>query len=158
MNNIIDINKAKKIIDKIDKKEKISYKDALTLLSSFEYDNNLNKKKLNKKEKEEIKELKEYLRIKAREKADKIFGKYIFMRGLVEFTNYCKNDCIYCGIRKSNKNAERYRLNKKEILECCKIGYDIGFRTFVLQGGEDNFFNIERMSNIVRAIKKEFPD
>ena len=158
MNNIIDINKAKKIIDKIDKKEKISYKDALILLSSFEYDNNLNKKKLNKKEKEEIKELKEYLRIKAREKADKIFGKYIFMRGLVEFTNYCKNDCIYCGIRKSNKNAERYRLNKKEILECCKIGYDIGFRTFVLQGGEDNFFNIERMSNIVRAIKKEFPD
>lgn len=158
MNNIIDINKAKKIIDKIDKKEKISYKDALTLLSSFEYDNNLNKKKLNKKEKEEIKELKKYLRIKAREKADKIFGKYIFMRGLVEFTNYCKNDCIYCGIRKSNKNAERYRLNKKEILECCKIGYDIGFRTFVLQGGEDNFFNIERMSNIVQAIKKEFPD
>ena len=158
MNNIIDINKAKKIIDKIDKKEKISYKDALTLLSSFEYDNDLNKKKLDKKEKEEIKELKEYLREKAREKADKIFGKYIFMRGLVEFTNYCKNDCIYCGIRKSNKNAERYRLNKKEILECCKVGYDIGFRTFVLQGGEDNFFNIERMSNIVRAIKKEFPD
>lgn len=158
MNNIIDINKAKKIIDKIDKKEKISYKDALTLLSSFEYDNNLNKKKLDKKEREEIKELKEYLRIKAREKADKIFGKYIFMRGLIEFTNYCKNDCIYCGIRKSNKNAERYRLNKKEILECCKIGYDIGFRTFVLQGGEDNFFNIERMSNIVQAIKKEFPD
>lgn len=158
MNNIIDINKAKKIIDKIDKKEKISYKDALTLLSSFEYDNNLNKKKLDKKEREDIKELKEYLREKAREKADKIFGKYIFMRGLVEFTNYCKNDCIYCGIRKSNKNAERYRLNKKEILECCKIGYDIGFRTFVLQGGEDNFFDIERMSNIVRAIKEEFPD
>ena len=158
MNDIIDINKAKKIIDKIDKKEKISYKDALTLLSSFEYDNNLNKKKLNKKEKAEIKELKKYLKEKAREKADKIFGKYIFMRGLIEFTNYCKNDCIYCGIRKSNKNAERYRLNKKEILECCKIGYDIGFRTFVLQGGEDNFFNIERMTNIVKAIKKEFPD
>ena len=158
MNDIIDINKTKKIIDKIDKKEKISYKDALTLLSSFEYDNDLNKKKLGKKEKIEIKELKKYLREKAREKADKVFGKYIFMRGLIEFTNYCKNDCIYCGIRKSNKNVERYRLNKKEILECCKIGYEIGFRTFVLQGGEDNFFNIERMSNIARAIKKEFPD
>ena len=158
MNDIIDINKAKKIIDKIDKKEKISYKDALTLLSSFEYDNDLNKKKLDKKEKIEIKELKKYLREKARDKADKVFGKYIFMRGLIEFTNYCKNDCIYCGIRKSNKNVERYRLNKKEILECCKIGYDIGFRTFVLQGGEDNFFNIERISNIARAIKKEFPD
>ena len=158
MNDIIDINKTKKIIDKIDKKEKISYKDALTLLSSFEYDNDLNKKKLDKKEKIEIKELKKYLREKARDKADKVFGKYIFMRGLIEFTNYCKNDCIYCGIRKSNKKIERYRLNKKEILECCKIGYDIGFRTFVLQGGEDNFFNIERMSNIARAIKKEFPD
>ena len=158
MNDIIDINKTKKIIDKIDKKEKISYKDALTLLSSFEYDNDLNKKKLDKKEKIEIKELKKYLREKARDKADKVFGKYIFMRGLIEFTNYCKNDCIYCGIRKSNKKVERYRLNKKEILECCKIGYDIGFRTFVLQGGEDNFFNIERISNIVRAIKKEFPD
>ena len=158
MNDIIDINKAKKIIDKIYKKEKISYKDALTLLSSFEYDNDLNKKKLGKKEKIEIKELKKYLREKARDKADKVFGKYIFMRGLIEFTNYCKNDCIYCGIRKSNKNVERYRLNKKEILECCKIGYDIGFRTFVLQGGEDIFFNIERMSNIARAIKKEFPD
>lgn len=158
MNDIIDINKTKKIIDKIDKKEKISYKDALTLLSSFEYDNDLNKKKLDKKEKIEIKELKKYLREKAREKADKVFGKYIFMRGLIEFTNYCKNDCIYCGIRKSNKKVERYRLNKKEILECCKIGYDIGFRTFVLQGGEDDFFNIERISNIVRAIKKEFPD
>ena len=158
MNDIIDINKTKKIIDKIDKKEKISYKDALTLLSSFEYDNDLNKKKLDKKEKIEIKELKKYLRDKARDKADKVFGKYIFMRGLIEFTNYCKNDCIYCGIRKSNKNVERYRLNKKEILECCKIGYDIGFRTFVLQGGEDIFFNIERMSNIARAIKKEFPD
>ena len=158
MNDIIDINKTKKIIDKIDKKEKISYKDALTLLSSFEYDNDLNKKKLGKKEKIEIKELKKYLREKARDKADKVFGKYIFMRGLIEFTNYCKNDCIYCGIRKSNKKVERYRLNKKEILECCKIGYEIGFRTFVLQGGEDNFFNIERMSNIARAIKKEFPD
>lgn len=158
MNDIIDINKTKKIIDKIDKKEKISYKDALTLLSSFEYDNDLNKKKLDKKEKIAIKELKKYLREKARDKADKVFGKYIFMRGLIEFTNYCKNDCIYCGIRKSNKKIERYRLNKKEILECCKIGYDIGFRTFVLQGGEDNFFNIERMSNIARAIKKEFPD
>ena len=158
MNDIIDINKAKKIIDKIDKKEKISYKDALTLLSSFEYDNDLNKKKLDKKEKIAIKELKKYLREKARDKADKVFGKYIFMRGLIEFTNYCKNDCIYCGIRKSNKKVERYRLNKKEILECCKIGYDIGFRTFVLQGGEDNYFNIERISNIARAIKKEFPD
>ena len=155
---MIDINKAKEIINKIDKEENISYDDALFLLSSFEYDNNINKKQLTQKEEESVKELKEYLRVKAREKADKIFGKYVFMRGLIEFTNYCKNDCIYCGIRKSNKNAERYRLNKEDILSCCELGYEIGFRTFVLQGGEDPYYNINIMSDIVEAIKNKFPD
>ncbi|MEI0517040.1 [FeFe] hydrogenase H-cluster radical SAM maturase HydE [Brachyspira murdochii] len=155
---MININKAKEIIKKIDKEESISYDDALVLLSSFEYDNNINKKQLTQKEEESIKELKEYLRVKAREKADKIFGKYVFMRGLIEFTNYCKNDCIYCGIRKSNKNAERYRLNKEDILSCCELGYEIGFRTFVLQGGEDPYYNISIMSDIVDAIKTKFPD
>ncbi|WP_304352972.1 [FeFe] hydrogenase H-cluster radical SAM maturase HydE [Brachyspira innocens] len=155
---MIDINKAKEIIKKIDKEENISYDDALFLLSSFEYDNNINKKQLTQKEEESVKELKEYLRVKAREKADKIFGKYVFMRGLIEFTNYCKNDCIYCGIRKSNKNAERYRLNKEDILSCCELGYEIGFRTFVLQGGEDPYYNINIMSDIVEAIKNKFPD
>ena len=138
---MININKAKEIINKIEIEEKISREDALTLLSSFEYDNNINIKNLNDEEKEEVKKLKEYLRVKAREKADKIFGKYVFMRGLIEFTNYCKNDCIYCGIRKSNKNAERYRLDKEDILSCCELGYEIGFRTFVLQGGEDPYYN-----------------
>lgn len=155
---MIDINRAKEIINKIDKEESISYDYALFLLSSFEYDNNINKKQLTQKEEESIKELKEYLRVKAREKADKIFGKYVFMRGLIEFTNYCKNDCIYCGIRKSNKNAERYRLNKEDILSCCELGYEIGFRTFVLQGGEDPYYNINIMSDIVEAIKTKFPD
>ena len=155
---MIDINKAKEIIKKIDKEENISYDDALFLLSSFEYDNNINKKQLTQKEEESVKELKEYLRVKAREKADKIFGKYVFMRGLIEFTNYCKNDCIYCGIRKGNKNAERYRLNKEDILSCCELGYEIGFRTFVLQGGEDPYYNINIMSDIVEAIKNKFPD
>ncbi|MDO6992986.1 [FeFe] hydrogenase H-cluster radical SAM maturase HydE [Brachyspira innocens] len=155
---MIDINKAKEIINKIDKEESISYDDALFLLSSFEYDNNINKKQLTHKEEESVKELKEYLRVKAREKADKIFGKYVFMRGLIEFTNYCKNDCIYCGIRKSNKNAERYRLSKEDILSCCELGYEIGFRTFVLQGGEDPYYNINIMSDIVEAIKNKFPD
>ena len=155
---MIDINKAKEIIKKIDKEESISYDDALFLLSSFEYDNNINKKQLTQKEEESVKELKEYLRVNAREKADKTFGKYVFMRGLIEFTNYCKNDCIYCGIRKSNKNAERYRLNKEDILSCCELGYEIGFRTFVLQGGEDPYYNINIMSDIVEAIKNKFPD
>ena len=155
---MININKAKDIINKIEIEEKISKEDAFTILSSFEYDNNINTKKLNNKEKEEIKNLKEYLRIKAREKADRVFGKYVFMRGLIEFTNYCKNDCIYCGIRKSNKNAERYRLTKENILLCCEIGYKLGFRTFVLQGGEDPYYNINIMSDIVEAIKTEFID
>ena len=155
---MIDINKSKEIINKIDREESISYDDALVLLSSFEYDNNINKKQLTQEEEESIKDLKEYLRVKAREKADKIFGKYVFMRGLIEFTNYCKNDCIYCGIRKSNKNAKRYRLNKEDILSCCELGYEIGFRTFVLQGGEDPYYNINIMSDIVEAIKTKFPD
>ena len=145
-------NEAVNIIDKIEAEEKISKEDAFTLLSSFEYDNNINKKELNEKEEENIKELKEYLRVKARNKADKIFGKYVFMRGLIEFTNYCKNDCIYCGIRKSNKNADRYRLSKEEILSCCQYGYKIGFRTFVLQGGEDPYYDLKTMSDIVKCL------
>ena len=155
---MININKAKEIINKIEVENKISKEDALTILSSFEYDNNINIKKLHDEEKEEVKKLKEYLRVKAREKADKVFGKYVFMRGLIEFTNYCKNDCIYCGIRKSNKNAERYRLNKEDILSCCELGYEIGFRTFVLQGGEDPYYNLETMSDIVEAIKTKYTD
>ncbi|WP_304064646.1 [FeFe] hydrogenase H-cluster radical SAM maturase HydE [Megamonas hypermegale] len=82
-----------------------------------------------------------------------------FSRGrFSEFTNYCKNDCYYCGIRRSNKNAVRYRLTKEEILLCCKIGYTNGLRTFVLQGGEDMYFSTEKMTDIVSSIKKAYPD
>lgn len=80
------------------------------------------------------------------------------MRGLIEFTNYCKNDCYYCGIRRSNKNAARYRLTQEEILGCCHAGYGLGFRTFVLQGGEDYFYSDEDIAAIVRAIKAQHPD
>ena len=73
-----------------------------------------------------------YLRDTARKVADDIYGKQVFIRGLIEFTNYCKNDCIYCGIRRSNPNAQRYRLTEEEILSCCANGYELGFRTFVL--------------------------
>lgn len=86
------------------------------------------------------------------------YGNTIYIRGLIEFTNYCKNDCLYCGIRKSNGNAKRYRLSKKEILSCCKIGYELGFRTFVLQGGEDGYFTDERLCEIVASIKDLYPD
>ena len=94
----------------------------------------------------------------AQETAQKSFGRQIFVRGLIEFTNYCKNDCYYCGIRCSNKNAARYRLTQEEILECCHAGYGLGFRTFVLQGGEDYFYSDEDIAAIVRAIKTQHPD
>lgn len=86
------------------------------------------------------------------------YGNDIYIRGLIEFTNYCKNDCLYCGIRKSNLSANRYRLTKEQILDCCHAGYELGFRTFVLQGGEDGYFTDERMAEIISAIKKSFPD
>lgn len=94
----------------------------------------------------------------AQETAQKSFGRQIFVRGLIEFTNYCKNDCYYCGIRRSNKNAARYRLTQEEILECCRSGYGLGFRTFVLQGGEDYFYSDDNIAAIVRAIKAQHPD
>ena len=76
------------------------------------------------------------------------------MRGLIEFTNYCKNDCYYCGIRRSNKNAARYRLTQEEILECCRAGYGLGFRTFVLQGGEDYFYSDEDIAALYEPLKR----
>lgn len=94
----------------------------------------------------------------ARKTAVKNFGKKIYFRGIIEFTNFCKNDCYYCGIRKSNHKCRRYRLKPEEILECCQEGYENGFRTFVLQGGEDGWFNDERMCEIVSRIKADYPD
>ncbi len=103
------------------------------------------------------KERRKELARRASDLRDRIYGKRIFIRGLIEFTNYCKNDCYYCGIRRSNRNASRYRLTREQILDCCRAGYELGFRTFVLQGGEDPYFNDERMAEIIRAIRKEFP-
>lgn len=96
--------------------------------------------------------------VRARERVKSIYDNKVYIRGLIEFTNYCKNDCFYCGIRKSNKNAERYRLNEEQILSCCAKGYELGFRTFVLQGGEDPYFTDERICSIVSQIKKNYPD
>lgn len=86
------------------------------------------------------------------------YGNKVFTRGLIEFTNHCKNNCYYCGIRAGNHYAERYRLTEEEILECCRRGYELGYRTFVLQGGEDPYYTDERMIEIIRKIKKEFPE
>ncbi len=105
-----------------------------------------------------VEENEEYLFMCARETAARIFGKQIYLRGLIEFTNYCKNDCYYCGLRRSNLSAERYALTEEEILICCDKGAELGFRTFVLQGGEDPFFTDERICHIVSGIKKRHPD
>lgn len=87
-----------------------------------------------------------------------VYSNQVFIRGLVEISNICKNDCYYCGIRCSNKNVCRYRISEEEILDCCENGYKLGFRTFVLQGGEDPFFTDEVMCGIVQKIKKSYPD
>lgn len=89
---------------------------------------------------------------------DKYYGKDVYLRGLIEFSSYCKNDCIYCGLRRSNTKAQRYRLSQEDILECCRGGYELGYRTFVLQSGEDMHFTDDMICRIVSAIKAEFPD
>ena len=99
-----------------------------------------------------------YLARRAAAVRDRVYGKEVFIRGLIEFTNYCRNDCNYCGIRRSNRNCSRYRLTQEQILGCCEAGYGLGFRTFVLQGGEDPWFTRERITELVRAIKGKFPD
>lgn len=86
------------------------------------------------------------------------YGRDVYIRGLIEFSNHCKNDCYYCGIRAHNNFVKRYRLTKEQILACCKEGYALGYRTFVLQGGEDLFFTDEIVCGIVRSIKEKYPD
>lgn len=86
------------------------------------------------------------------------YSNDVYIRGLIEFTNYCKNDCYYCGIRRSNTKAQRYRLSKEEILSCCAEGYELDYRTFVLQGGEDPWYSPEKIEDLVRSIKQRHPD
>lgn len=86
------------------------------------------------------------------------YGNQVFIRGLIECTNYCRNDCYYCGIRSSNRNAARYRLSDEDILYSCKKGYEVGFCTFVLQGGEDPLWTDERVVPLIDKIKKKYPD
>ena len=103
-------------------------------------------------------ELVEQLRRTAREVADSVYGKRIFIRGLIEISSHCKNDCLYCGLRRSNRTAVRYRLTEEQIYDCCATGYRLGFRTFVMQGGEDGWFTDERMCRIVSTVRRRYPD
>ncbi len=97
-----------------------------------------------------------------REKAEKarkaVYSNEVYIRGLIEISNICKNDCRYCGIRAGNKKCQRYRLSEEQILSCCKQGYELGFRTFVLQGGEDTWFTDERLCSLIEQIKALYPD
>lgn len=128
------------LIDKL-RKENILSKDELTFMIKNISDDELL-----------------YLQKNAREVSNNTFGNKVFIRGLIEFTNYCKNNCYYCGIRCQNANIKRYRLTKEQILECCEKGYKNGFRTFVLQGGEDPYFNDDRLCEIVISIKEQYTD
>ena len=130
----------KNLIDKLEKNQILSKEEFVRLLAISE--------------KDDI----DYLTERAKCIRDDIYGKRVFIRGLIEISNYCKNDCYYCGIRRSNKNAQRYRLSKEQILSCCENGYELGFRTFVMQGGEDAFFKDEVVCDIVSSIKKRYPD
>lgn len=126
------------LVEKLRKERNLSHDEFKELLSEDKYDSSLFKS--------------------ADEIRREVYGTDVYIRGLIEFTNYCKNNCYYCGIRCANGNTQRYRLSKDEILACCREGYDLGFRTFVMQGGEDPYFTDERMCDIVSAIRKEFPD
>lgn len=100
----------------------------------------------------------EYLRKKAQATALRVFSNKVYIRGLIEISSICKNDCLYCGIRKSNKNAVRYRLSPQDIYDCCDLGHKLGFRTFVMQGGEDGYFTDEVMCEIIRNVKQKYPE
>lgn len=130
----------RQLIEKLEEQRMLSKEEFFTLLTNLSEED------------------KKVLQEKARQTALNQFGDKIYTRGLIEFTNYCKNDCYYCGIRRSNRNVERYRLSKEDILSCCKEGYDLNFRTFVLQGGEDGTYSDEDMVDIIKEIKKDFPD
>ena len=100
----------------------------------------------------------DYLYKNASQVRESIYGNKIYIRGLIEFTNYCKNNCFYCGIRRDNKKADRYRLSSDEILSCADYGYHLGFRTFVLQGGEDAYYTDEMLCDIVQQLKEKHSD
>ncbi len=100
----------------------------------------------------------EYLKKLSREVTDSTYGKDVYLRGLIELSNHCVRECNYCGIRCHNDNVERYRLTKEDVLKCCEIGYDLGYRTFVMQGGEDPYYTKEVLSEIIKSIKDKYSD
>lgn len=143
----MDNNKIKSLIDKLYLDSSLNYDELLFLIK------NIDKREYNL----EMNQF-EYICNKANTLRHKNYGNKVFLRGLVEISNICKNDCYYCGIRASNQNVKRYRLDKETILECCDMGYDIGYRTFVFQGGEDPYFTDEFLVDVISNIKNKYPD
>lgn len=133
-------NKLILLIDKLRKNRKLSLEEYQTLIQGYSP------------------EIAEYAAAEAVNVRQQIYGNKVYVRGLIEISNICKNDCYYCGIRKSNPNCDRYRLSKEEILECCREGYELGFRTFVMQGGEDGYYTDDILCDVVSAIHQSFPD
>ena len=129
-----------KLIDKLNSEKCLTQKEWVDLISTFTAED------------------REYAAAIARQIALEKFGNKIFFRGIIEFTNICRNNCYYCGIRCGNAKVERYRLDKETILDCCKQGYANGYRTFVLQGGEDPWFTTDKMVDIVYTIRSKYPD
>lgn len=123
---------------KLKEEKNLSDEELLKLLSTNEYDSELH--------------------TLADEVRREIYGEDVYIRGLIEISNYCKNDCYYCGIRRGNKSAVRYRLTKDDILACCEEGYKLGFRTFVMQGGEDPYYTDDVMCGIVSAVRERYSD
>lgn len=130
----------RELIDKLEKNRHLDREEWIEVLTGYTEDD------------------RRYAADKARAVSLGIYGNKVFIRGIVEFSNICKNDCYYCGIRRSNSEAQRYRLTAEEILECCEEGYGLGFRTFVLQSGEDRGFSTQLLCETVRRIKAEYPD
>lgn len=133
-------NKLILLIDKLRKNRKLFLEEYQTLIQGYSP------------------EIAEYAAAEAVNVRQQIYGNKVYVRGLIEISNICKNDCYYCGIRKSNPNCDRYRLSKEEILECCREGYELGFRTFVMQGGEDGYYTDDILCDVVSAIHQSFPD
>ena len=128
------------LIDKLNEEKNLSHNEWVSLFEGY------------------TREDREYAASIANALREKKFGNKVYIRGIVEFSNYCRNDCYYCGICRSNKNAERYRLAEEDIMECCKEGYAAGYRTFVLQSGEDPAYSPDRVAALVKEIKRLYPD
>ena len=134
------MNKTKQLIDRLEAQHSLSIEEYEYLIEN------------------QSDELAAYAAEKAIALRKQVYGTDVYIRGLIEIGNICRNDCYYCGIRRSNPACDRYRLTEAQILDCAREGYALGFRTFVMQGGEDSAFSVDVVCHLVRQIKAEFPD